>query len=93
MGTKVTVVGGGSTYTPELVDGFVRRRDRLAIDELVLLDIDAERLEVVGGLAQRHARPPGLDRSADHARPTRTLRSMAPISCSSSSGSAVRARA
>jgi len=53
MGTKVTVVGGGSTYTPELVDGFVRRRDRLAIDELVLLDIDAERLEVVGGLAQR----------------------------------------
>lgn len=53
MGTKVTVVGGGSTYTPELVDGFVRRADRLAIDELVLLDIDAERLSIVGGLAQR----------------------------------------
>lgn len=53
MGTKVTVVGGGSTYTPELVDGFVRRADRLAIDELVLLDIDADRLAVVGGLAQR----------------------------------------
>ena len=53
MGTKVTVVGGGSTYTPELIDGFMRRRDRLAIDELVLLDIDTERLEIVGGLAQR----------------------------------------
>ena len=53
MGTKITVVGGGSTYTPELVEGFVRRADRLPIDELVLLDTDAERLEVVGGLAQR----------------------------------------
>lgn len=53
MGIKVTVVGGGSTYTPELVDGFVRRRDRMTIDELVLLDVDAERLAIVGGLAQR----------------------------------------
>jgi 6-phospho-beta-glucosidase len=53
MGIKVTVVGGGSTYTPELVDGFVRRRDRVTIDELVLLDVDAERLAIVGGLAQR----------------------------------------
>ena len=53
MGTKITVVGGGSTYTPELVDGFVRRADRLPIDELVLLDTDADRLEIVGGLAQR----------------------------------------
>jgi 6-phospho-beta-glucosidase len=53
MGTKITVVGGGSTYTPELVDGFVRRADRLPIDELVLLDTDADRLQIVGGLAQR----------------------------------------
>jgi len=53
MGTKITVVGGGSTYTPELVDGFVRRSERLPIDELVLLDTDADRLEIVGGLAQR----------------------------------------
>ena len=47
------MVGGGSTYTPELVEGFVNRATRLPIDELVLLDIDAERLAVVGGLAQR----------------------------------------
>ena len=53
MGTKIAVVGGGSTYTPELVDGFARRASRLPIDELVLLDIDADRLAVVGGLAQR----------------------------------------
>ena len=53
MGVKVSVVGGGSTYTPELVEGFVRRADRFHVDELVLLDIDPERLEVVGGLAKR----------------------------------------
>jgi 6-phospho-beta-glucosidase len=53
MGLKVAVVGGGSTYTPELVEGFARRAAVLPIDELVLLDPDAERLEVVGGLAGR----------------------------------------
>ncbi len=53
MGTRITVVGGGSTYTPELVEGFARRAARLPIDELVLLDTDPDRLEVVGGLAQR----------------------------------------
>jgi len=53
MGVKVAVVGGGSTYTPELVEGFITRSDRLPVDELVLYDIDAGRLEVVGGLAGR----------------------------------------
>lgn len=53
MGVKVAVVGGGSTYTPELVEGFVTRADRLPVDELVLLDVDRERLDVVGGLAGR----------------------------------------
>lgn len=53
MGVKVAVVGGGSTYTPELVEGFVRRSDRFPVDELVLLDTDPERLSVVGGLARR----------------------------------------
>ena len=59
MGLKVAVVGGGSTYTPELVEGFVTRGDRLPVDELVLLDPDAERLEVVGGLAGRMLRRAG----------------------------------
>jgi 6-phospho-beta-glucosidase len=50
---KITVVGAGSTYTPELVSGLARERDRLDVSELVLHDIDAERLDVVGGLARR----------------------------------------
>ena len=50
---KIAVVGGGSTYTPELVSGLSRERDRLDVRELVLHDIDAERREVVGGLARR----------------------------------------
>ena len=53
MGLKVAVVGGGSTYTPELVEGFSGRRERLPIEQLVLYDIDPERLEVVGGVARR----------------------------------------
>ena len=50
---KIAVVGGGSTYTPELVEGFVAHRDRLPVDELVLLDPNPQRLEVVGGVARR----------------------------------------
>jgi len=46
---KIAVVGAGSTYTPELVSGL----GRLDVAELALMDIDAERLEVVGGLARR----------------------------------------
>jgi 6-phospho-beta-glucosidase len=53
VGTKVAVIGGGSTYTPELIEGLANRRERLPIDELVLHDIDAARREVVGGLAGR----------------------------------------
>jgi len=53
---KVAVVGAGSTYTPELVEGFARRADRFPMDELALLDIDPERLEVVGALAERMLR-------------------------------------
>jgi 6-phospho-beta-glucosidase len=53
MGIKVAVIGGGSSYTPELVEGFGLRRDVLPVDELVLHDIDGGRLDVVGGLAGR----------------------------------------
>jgi len=56
MGIKVAVIGGGSTYTPELIEGLANRRDRLPIDELVLHDIDPERREIVGGLAGRMLR-------------------------------------
>src|SRR5574339_941651 len=50
---KVTVIGGGSTYTPELVNGFLARMEQFPLNELWLMDIDAKRLEVVGGFAQR----------------------------------------
>ena len=50
---KVAVIGGGSTYTPELVNGFLARVDKFPLDELWLMDIDGERLKIVGGFAQR----------------------------------------
>ncbi len=50
---KIAVIGGGSTYTPELVNGFLARADRLPLEELCLMDIDPQRLEIVGGFAQR----------------------------------------
>ena len=57
MGLKVAVVGGGSTYTPELDRGHrAPRRPCCPVDELVLLDPDPERLAIVGGLAGRMLR-------------------------------------
>lgn len=56
---KITVIGGGSTYTPELVNGFLARSDRLPLKELWLMDIDKERLDIVGGFAQRMAMAKG----------------------------------
>ncbi len=50
---KVATIGGGSTYTPELVNGFIERIKSFPIDELWLMDIDTQRLEIVGGFAQR----------------------------------------
>lgn len=50
---KVAVIGGGSTYTPELVNGFLARVGQFPIDELWLMDVDEERLSIVGGFAQR----------------------------------------
>jgi len=60
MGIKIAVIGGGSTYTPELVEGIGLRRDALPVDELVLHDIDRARLEIVGGLAERILRHHGF---------------------------------
>jgi len=50
---KVAVIGGGSTYTPELVNGFLARVEQFPLRELWLMDIDAGRLEIVGGFARR----------------------------------------
>jgi 6-phospho-beta-glucosidase len=56
---KITVIGGGSTYTPELVNGFLERISTLPITELWLMDIDQERLDIVGGFAQRMVKAKG----------------------------------
>ena len=52
---KIAVVGGGSTYTPELVDGIARLGGTIDVDQLVLCDPDSARLEVVAGVSQRIA--------------------------------------
>ncbi|MBW6466684.1 MAG: hypothetical protein K0B06_09285 [Brevefilum sp.] len=52
---KVSVIGGGSTYTPELLSGFLNRQDEFPLDELWLMDIDPTRLKVIGSFVQRIA--------------------------------------
>jgi 6-phospho-beta-glucosidase len=58
---KVCVVGGGSTYTPELVDGLIRRAAALPVSELHLLDPNEERLEIVARFADRMAEAAGSE--------------------------------
>ncbi|MBQ3195560.1 MAG: 6-phospho-beta-glucosidase [Clostridia bacterium] len=62
MGVKIVTIGGGSSYTPELVEGFIKRYDRLPVDELWLVDIDEgkEKLEIVSALARRQIEKAGL---------------------------------
>ncbi|MDQ1547570.1 MAG: 6-phospho-beta-glucosidase [Actinomycetota bacterium] len=50
---KLTIVGGGSTYTPELMDGFARLRALLPIEEIWLVDPDEYRLKLVAGVSRR----------------------------------------
>jgi 6-phospho-beta-glucosidase len=50
---KITVIGGGSTYSPELVNGFLNQVSSFPVKELWLMDIDPQRLEIVGGFTQR----------------------------------------
>src|SRR5579875_1672936 len=53
MALKIGVIGAGSTYTPELVEGLLQRSEAIPLSELVLMDIDEEKLAIVGGLAKR----------------------------------------
>jgi len=50
---KATIIGAGSTYTPELVEGFIDRAENLQFDNITLMDISKEGLELCGGLAKR----------------------------------------
>ncbi|GEM05080.1 6-phospho-beta-glucosidase [Halolactibacillus miurensis] len=60
---KVATIGGGSSYTPELIEGFIKRYDEFPLTELWLVDIEAgkEKLEIVGNLAKRMIKKAGLD--------------------------------
>ncbi len=60
---KIVTIGGGSSYTPELIEGFIKRTDKLTIRELWLVDIEEgkEKLEIVGALAKRMVQSAGLN--------------------------------
>ena len=58
---KITVIGGGSSYTPELIDGFIQNEENLQVGEIALYDIDEQRLNIVGGMAQRMVRYAEMD--------------------------------
>lgn len=58
---KATVIGAGSSYTPELIEGFINRKESLNFTAFYLMDIDREKLSVVGGLAKRMLRSKGFE--------------------------------
>ena len=60
---KVTVIGGGSSYTPELINGFLKRKDELPVKEIVLVDIEEgrEKVTIVSKLAERMIKKAGLN--------------------------------
>jgi len=62
-GLKIATIGGGSSYTPELVEGFIKRYDELPVKDLYLVDIEEgkEKLEIVGNLAKRMVEKAGVD--------------------------------
>ena len=62
-GIKIVTIGGGSSYTPELVEGFIKRHKELPVRELWLVDIEEgkHKLEIVGNLAKRMVKKAGID--------------------------------
>jgi 6-phospho-beta-glucosidase len=58
---KVSVIGAGSSYTPELIEGFVESWSDLPVSQVTLMDIDERRLDVVAGLARRMVETAGVD--------------------------------
>ncbi|MBC2340494.1 6-phospho-beta-glucosidase [Listeria welshimeri] len=62
-GIKIATIGGGSSYTPELIEGFIKRQDELPVRELWLVDVEAgrEKLEIVGNLAKRMVKKAGVN--------------------------------
>ncbi len=61
-GLKLAVIGGGSTYTPELIEGLIKNYERFPVEKLVMVDIPEgqHKLTVVGALAKRMVKRSGL---------------------------------
>lgn len=57
---KIGVIGAGSMYSPELIDGFIKRKDELPVSEIVLMDIDETNLNITGNLAKRMVKRAGI---------------------------------
>ena len=57
---KAAIIGAGSTYTPELVEGFIDRTENLNFDSIALMDVDERSLDLVGGLAKRQLKEGGF---------------------------------
>lgn len=55
MGIKIAVIGGGSSYTPEIIEGLINRHEQFPVSHIALVDIEAgkEKLEIIGQLAKR----------------------------------------
>ena len=58
QGLNVSILGGGSAYTPGLIQGFINKSEDVPLDRLVLMDIDAHKLESVGSVAVTCLRTP-----------------------------------
>ncbi len=60
---KITIIGGGSSYTPELVDGLIQRIEQLPVTELALVDVEQgrQKVEIIAALTQRMLSRHGLE--------------------------------
>lgn len=73
---KIAVIGGGSSYTPELIEGIIVRYEQLPVTELALVDVESgrEKVEIIAALTRRMLKHKGWSRW----RSASTLRSMRP---------------
>jgi 6-phospho-beta-glucosidase len=60
-GLKLSIIGAGSTYTPELTEGIIKRKDIMRVKEIVLMDIDSRKLQIVGNLIERMVKHSGME--------------------------------
>ena len=72
---KIAIIGAGSTYTPELIEGVINRKEVFPVTEIALMDIDEHKLRIVGGLAARM-----VDKSGHGAKVTQTFDSKEALS-------------